>query len=446
MTEPVTSKYSRYFYIIILFFIAFGACYVVLTPPFESPDEFLHLDYINYICKYKELPNQYTDYKNPERFVGQGHQHPLYYVLASLPVYLFTTNGCIEYNHPSGFNKDWKGGTADNNIYGNVFTSQGDKTLFYFLRFLSLLFSAINLYFIYRISLLFFKNTYACLLPVIIAASLPQFQFISGVMNNDSLSNMFATGAIYYLLLVINNPENVKPYLKAAVFAGLGILSKKTAVFILPCALVLMAFVVYKKDKNTSRAIYKNSAYFLIIVLVVSSFVFVRNYILYGEFLAGSMERNTMPQFVELKSLFSYYFVQPFTTGMLNSFIGVFGWMNIPVPKYIEAVYLALLVPGFAVSFYLLKKLKDLKLFFLYLTFASCLAGVIYFNLTFTQYQGRYMFPVLAAVSVIAAAGNQYLFSFIKNLSLRKAVIISGVSVLFIFDIISILMLYTHYN
>lgn len=425
--------------------MSFCVVYVLITPPFESPDEYLHLDYINFVSTYKALPNQYIGIENPDLFIGQGHQHPLYYILMSIPVYLFTAKERIRYEHPSAINKNWIGGLRDRNQYSEVFPNGNEKFLFYFIRFFSTIFSIVNLYFIFKISALFLENTFAKLLPVIIAASLPQFQFISSVINNDAMLNLLVTVSLYYLVIIIKYPRITRFYIYAAIFIATGILVKKTGLFILPCAIVTMIYLSIINHKSDRKIILKNSIFFLMIALIISSFIFLRNYFLYGELLAYTMEKSTMMQFVEVKSLFSYYFIQPFSTGMFNSFIGVFGWMNIPLPRYIEIFYLLFFASGFIYALYMLLRNKDPKMSFLYLTILACLVGIVYFNLTFTQYQGRYMFPVLSAICVVSSYGinnfcNTFKYSFIK-----KYIVVIALVMIFIFDIIGVVTLYNHY-
>lgn len=426
-------------------FAVFSGIYSILTPPFEAPDEFLHIDYINYVAKHGSLPNQFEGVKDPKLFVGQGHQHPLYYVIMAVPVKFFSASGVIAYQHPAANDKNWKGGEKNESAYANVFTNSTDRFLFYMLRFFSILFGIINLYFIYRISALVIENPLYRLIPVIIAAGLPQFQFISAVVNNDSMLNMLSTIGIYYLLIIAVSPAKARNFIAAGIVIGLAILVKKTVLFILPCAVLLLLILTLKKNAGERTQLIKHSAFFIVIVMAVSAFVFIRNYAVYGEFLAGGMEKATMPQFVQERALYSKYFISPFATGMLHSFIGVFGWMNIPVPRYIEAYFALLLAAGIISAFFVMIKSRDLKILFLYLLFAACLGGVIYFNLTFTQYQGRYMFPVLSAICVLTGIGLAKILGMFKNSAAAKYVFSAAAILIFTFDVIGVLTLYNRY-
>lgn len=417
--------------------------YVLITPPFESPDEFLHLDYINYVSKYKSLPNQYEGIKNPQLFIGQGHQYPLYYIITSIPVHLLTESSIIRYNHPSKIDKNWKGGSPDKTIYRNVFLSYDEKSIFYLIRLISVFFSVFNLYFIFKISELISDKKEIFFFSLIIAASIPQFQFISSVINNDSMANLFATISVFYFLHFLKNPLKLKNYIFAALFTGFGIIIKKTILFLIPLAIIIFLFLLIT-NKNR-RILLINSVIFIIIVFFITSFIFLRNYVLYNEFLAGTMEQISMPQFVETKQLFSYYFIQPFSTGFTRSFIGVFGWMNVPLPLYITVFYVFLLGTGLLFSLYKIVKLQEKYLLFLLLSAFICLGGVIYFNLTFTQYQGRYLFPVISAICVLSAFGIIHLLNLFRNEKIKKYVFIFVLALMITFDILSVVTLYNHY-
>src|SRR5436309_1326158 len=64
--------------VLCIYALLHSALYALNNPVFESPDEPDHLTYVNWIASGHWLPNQYDPAEqNPE-----GHQHPLYYVLA----------------------------------------------------------------------------------------------------------------------------------------------------------------------------------------------------------------------------------------------------------------------------------------------------------------------------------------------------------------------------
>jgi hypothetical protein len=88
--------------------VVFAAVFTVLLPPLEAPDEPAHLAYANFIAARGELPNQY----DPERAVyGQGHQAPLYYVVASVLVRAVTDDGQVTVEKAPNAAHQWHGGS-----------------------------------------------------------------------------------------------------------------------------------------------------------------------------------------------------------------------------------------------------------------------------------------------------------------------------------------------
>src|SRR5438105_4538939 len=153
-------KYKIY---VCIYFVFFSLIFAFLIPPFEAPDEQLHLQYINYISKYKTLPDQYEGLRVNEKYVGQGHQHPLYYILTGTLNYLFNSDGVISYNLIPNKNHFWYGGSegkvpAFNHVYNNVFQNSEDRIIFYIIRAFSIIFCLFTILFVFKISRLFFTD------------------------------------------------------------------------------------------------------------------------------------------------------------------------------------------------------------------------------------------------------------------------------------------------
>jgi hypothetical protein len=115
-----------------------------------------------------------------------------------------------------------------------------------------------------------------------------------------------------------------------------------------------------------------------------------------------------------------------FTT-TFHSFWGQFGWMAVPMP---DSTYLLLgLLSGVALLGWLWWRIDRRKLqvassklqgaILLLLLFVLTFGGFIYYNLTFVQHQGRYLFPALIPIGLVVAIGLdhilQKIFGLIKN-------------------------------
>lgn len=440
-----------YLNLIIIYYIIFASLFVFINPVFEAPDEDLHIQYINYVSVYKNLPDQYEGQIFKEKFVGQGHQHPFYYIFTGTVNALFNPdNKLIVNSAPNNLlyseNNKITRYPHYNHIIDNEFPERTDKYFFYFFRFLSVFFGALNLYFIYKISQFVFPDSAWSLFPVLFVATLPQFLFISSAVNNDNLANLLSAVCIFFLFKIVNDNFYCRNYLYLGIFIGIGILTKKTLLFLVPVVILLFIWIILRNRKSKT-ALLKYFSYTFIITLLLSSALFIRNYMVYGEFLGSQMEINTMPQFVEKKSLFSYYFINPFAKELFHSFVGVFGWMNVFLPDIFYKVYIFIFILAVGGVVLFIKNNNDRKPYF-YLSsvvILSCLAGVVYFNLIFTQYQGRYMFPALSAIALVFAIG---LFSLLVQIkvNLIKQIFIS-LFILFVvlIDVFSLFVNYDFY-
>lgn len=439
--------------LVIIYFVAFSASFSFITPVFESPDENLHLQYINYITKYKTLPNQYEGMIDKEKFVGQGHQHPLYYFITGIISYTFNTGNKINVNFKNNKLHIWNGGNIGSvpvfyNIRDDVFASPGEKYTFYLLRILSVIFAAINILFIYKIARLITDNMNFSLFAALIAASLPQFAFISGMINNDNLANLMSTVSLFLIIKILKEGFSLKQIVLLGIALGISVLSKKTLMFLLPGVVLTFLYKSIVIDKEYKDYL-KYMFVILLLTVLITGWYFARNIFLYNDILGTQMEIDTMPTLVDKKSLFSNYFITTFPRGLFISFIGLFGWMNLKPPSYIHFMYIIFGIAsiyGFAKS----KIIKEKYLFntVILMTFFAliCFSGIIYFNLTFTQYQGRYMFPVLSLIVLIFSQGLKYFTGLFSSNLVRKTLTIGVIVILFLFDIICLFESYSFYN
>jgi hypothetical protein len=149
----------------------------------------------------------------------------------------------------------------------------------------------------------------------------------------------------------------------------------------------------------------------LLVALVIVLPWSVRNVMLYGDPTAQSAMRTAVSHLITERSLFSNYFLWHFPLLTFASFIGVFGWANVFLPKWIYlafAAFGAVAAGGVARGWYL-RTIDPRVVRMLVLIVVAVLAVVVYINLMFTQPQGRYLLPALPAVALLAALGLTHL-------------------------------------
>ena len=100
-----------------------------------------------------------------------------------------------------------------------------------------------------------------------------------------------------------------------------------------------------------------------------------------------------------------------FPTVSAQSFVGVFGWMNVYLPRPLYWIFgtLALAVIAGLCRGLLRGRLNARLVGILVILPLLSVASLVQFNLTFTQPQGRYVFPALPAIMTLAAIGLEAL-------------------------------------
>jgi hypothetical protein len=425
-----------------------AAVYALLVPPFELPDEPDHLAYVNFIAARGALPNQY----NPAQAVlREGHQPPLYYALCAVVVRLTQPDRRVDVRPVPHRPPDFVAPEhipIFRHVDMPIFPTRADWMGFYLLRLLSVLMATLNVAIALRLfdrlwnpssprpsppflrgergqgvgrfttpigfarrgefwaDTQVFQGRHAGLplhLAAILLVGLPQFAFISGGITNDNLANLLGTLTLYGLLRLIESPDALRWHAWVGLLLGLGLLTKKSLLALLMGWMLLMAWLLWRGARQR-RYVAKGALIALLVMLAVSGWWLIRNLMLYGDLLGSEMERRTLPALVQEKSLFSRYFLASFWRVTLFSAIGIFGWMNVLLPLWVYALGTGLL---FVALVGLVRGWSGmpLGLRWCWVWVLLQVAGLVWYNLTYSQPQGRLLFPVLSAGLALIAYG-----------------------------------------
>jgi 4-amino-4-deoxy-L-arabinose transferase-like glycosyltransferase len=426
----------------LVFYTLLALLFVYLVPPLEAPDESYHLEYINYVAARGELPNQY----DPGSTVRiQGHQHPLYYLLTGLPLRAFAAEPRTRVTLPDNPAHVWHNGRQfgvplyDHGA-GPAFPSPADRDRFYALRLLSVAFGVANVWLVMRLAALFFPDTPWQLVPPLLVATLPQFVFVSAVVNNDPLANVLATAAIYLAFRVWQEPDRWPGYVGLGVALGLGILTKKTLLFLFPVTALMLAVIVWRRRAAGLGPALGRALLVPLAVLILTGWLFARNQVLYGELLGSEMEKRTLSQLVHEKPLWHPYLWQTLPRAFGLSFVGNFGWLNVFLPSPCYWFYAGL---GLAAVVGLLReligrRLREPMMLFAGLFVLTALSGIVYYNLTFSQSQGRHIFPALSLVGVLTTVGLRAFLATIPLAPVRRLLLAAVLVAPFLIDAVSV--------
>ncbi|MBN1580902.1 MAG: DUF2142 domain-containing protein [Anaerolineae bacterium] len=404
--------------LIVLSYIALGVLYAALTPPWQAPDEPAHYNYVRYLVEQRRFPVlQIGDYDqaylgeithkkfdpalsiDPIRY--EFHQPPLYYLLAAA---LYA-------------------------IFGGALLP---------LRLLSVLLGAGVLIVAYLIGkTLRPAQGWTALGMVAFIAFIPQHIAMAAAVENDTLAELIIALVLLGLIRWLKSPAQsaapARQLVGLGLLIGLGLLTKTTAYVTVPLALLAIALRNWRSRQSFNfQAAIKAAIYLLLPALVLALPWFVRNASIYGglDILGlGRHEQVVVGQprtadFIAEQGALNL--LGRWLTTMFHSFWAQFGWMAVPIDSRIYT-FLALLSGIVALGFCLWwidfgaeKRRWQPSAILLTASGLMTLASVLWYNLSFYQAQGRYLFPALIPLGLAWVIG-------LDNLLNRKNALVVGI-------------------
>ncbi len=408
---------------VVLIFLLFTLLYALFVPVWEAPDEPAH--YIR-IRKLAEPGFALPDYPGPIKTIWsegvlysdyQGAQPPLYYWVATgvlKGLERVTEAPAPEFLFPP-VRSDFRERT-NLFLHPPLRLRQHLNALapVYGLRLFSVLLGAGAVFLIYRIGRAVYPSDPAlALLAGGVAATLPQFNFISGAVGNDPAAALLGAGTLLYLVrgLVTGRPVTARYYLGLGGLLSLGLLVKFNLVFLFPTALL---FILLKHFPNPQSSALEGRGWgrlgtALALTAALPVLLAAAAAVLYpGEF-AGKVRVLYLRLTAVTPYLLGGVKIRHMLRTIYRSFFALFGWMSHPVSGWL---YLAWgLFSAGALLGWLRRSPGGISAAgkgqagLLAAAAGLLFLGVIKNNLLVPQSQGRFLFPALGAVSVLFAGG-----------------------------------------
>ncbi|TAK31923.1 MAG: DUF2142 domain-containing protein [Chloroflexota bacterium] len=272
--------------LILIVYLVLGFTYSVVDPIFEASDEIFHYPVVMQIADGRGLPIQDSRDKT-SLWQQEGSQPPLYYLIAAgITSWIDTgTMDTIMLKNPHA--QIGRPG-AKNNRNMVIHTSeedfpyQGVSLAVHLIRALSILMGAGTVILTYLIALSVVPgNRVLAGLTAALAAFNPMFLFISASVNNDNLTILLCTLALYLILRGMRSRPSWPWALGLGVVTALAALTKLSGLSLLP--LVAFAFASVTAQQNSWRS------FVSWILMAASAFVILdgwwllRNLQLYGD-------------------------------------------------------------------------------------------------------------------------------------------------------------------
>lgn len=382
--------------------------YLVSTPVWEAPDESGHFAYTRHVLRHGEWPLiPGTAEANGEpawREASMAHHPPLYYVLLGATQLALGARDL----HPVARLRppEERSGLSYVHGYDEAGPVSAEVLVFRLLRGWSVLLGLASVGLTFALGRRAFPSRHgvavggACLL-----ATLPAWSAASGVLDNGNLAVPLGLGA---LVLFVDALRSERGLGWRAAFAGtllgLALLTKMTAIALVPVAL-LAAVLVVRRAEPRGRALVALGIGGGITCLVIAPFL-ARNLAWYGELLATSAHHaayaeNAWPEGYAGEAL------RALPARLVRSTVFWAGWGGVDPPTGLvpgALVVLGLALVGWLRSGRVLAE-RPGALLLLVVTSALVLATVVRFNLVFNQPQWRYLFAAAGPAALLVAAG-----------------------------------------
>jgi 4-amino-4-deoxy-L-arabinose transferase-like glycosyltransferase len=393
---------------ILLVYAVVGVLYAVYTPPWQVPDEPAHYNYIRAIAEDGILPvmeqgdydqdylERITDQQDPfppelsiDPLTYEDHQPPLYYLLTA-PVYLLFDGALLPLRLVS--------------------VAAG----------MILLIVAFGL-----IRDLFPGRRFLAIAAIALIAFIPQHVAMTAGVNNDALAEVAVGAALWMAVRYASKEVNGRRFLITwGLILALAVLTKTSAYVALPVALLAVKLRARRQEHSLGWAAEQAGWVFLVAGCLAGAWL-IRNVVIYGlSDPLGLVHHNAVvvgqPRTTEWLTQYGWAeLAEQFLRTTFQSFWGQFGWMGVPLQLgiYLALVlFSALLFTGW-VGWLVDRQRSRLTshqqdgLVVLAASALLTVASYLWYNLTFVQHQGRYLFPALIPLTLGAALGLEWLLS-----------------------------------
>ncbi len=409
--------------IFFIFILIQGVFYVLLVPPWQSPDETHHFGYGALLSKNAKLGSKDHKIVSKEivesmaKFHAWQYQNiprpePMPQTLSELPFYLGIDS--VSEREPLYY--------GINSFILKGFNLSKIIDQFYIIRFLSLLYFFVTVYFLYLSSKLVFRdNIYYIFATVSFVAFLPQFLIISTSVNPVNLAVALGAAFLYVILYSLIKGKKLLALLLGPIIIGLGFFNHRVALFMVPPFVVLW-LIYFVRSLKSKKEIIKIFVMTLIVLLIFIFLFSAAQYFFPDQFKRVVNLSGLKPRIYEVNEFGKY--ISPGTSRSLSSFLdGSFktfwffaGWLRF---GYHLDIYSVLKLICF---FSILGLFRYLYLYFsrrkysMDMNFSSFLiliaAGLpIIFGAIIRYYptsivaQGRYVYPAISALAILFILG-----------------------------------------
>ncbi|MGB9911233.1 MAG: hypothetical protein ACPLKP_01365 [Microgenomates group bacterium] len=421
-------KNNKFFILILIIWTLWVTHWAWVLPYNMAPDECLHFKTAKFFQEEKRLP---VAGKEKITVIREKDCQGTTYIETPFLNYIITAI-FINFKGLVKIERDYLAGRMSSVFFGIIF---------------------VVLYYLF-LKKFFLKNTFIVYSTLVSTIFIPQVTYIFAYINQEAYSLASSVFLILISLIFYQlSKEKIKEK-KYWVLLGLSLalhfFSKTNfwLLFLIPLLFLGVRFWQVRK------LYFQNLLIISLIPLFLSGWFFMRNWLIYKDFLGiKTYQEITKANFVSRTfnqagwTVYDVLFKSKWIEETLSSFYGRFGYMTIEIDPVMQWIFRGFLFLGLVG---LIEKLTEKKkiiiwegnnLFYLLFTIliplniAFSLWNSLYFDF---QNQGRYLFPVLIPIMVLA---NMGIFNLVKDKNIQKNLTIAIITGSIILNLWSFLYL-----
>jgi len=266
--------------VILALFVILATAYSVIVPLGEAPDEVPHFTYIRYLAEHHRLPVGAEEH--------EGFQPPLYYLIgAASTFWIDTSDYAIRANGDYSFTDDLPPFNLLLHTTQESFPYHGWALAWHLLRLLSVAMGATTVWATYWIAReIFPKDKYIAVGAAAFNAFLPQFLFISGVINNDNLAACLSALMLLVTVKILRGARGYRHFLFLGTLTALGVMAKASLINFYAIILLVIGIVLWQEGRGLKLSLRRGLALAVVCLLpflALAAWWFVRNQLLYRD-------------------------------------------------------------------------------------------------------------------------------------------------------------------
>jgi len=321
--------------------LVLGIIYIIIIPPWQSPDEPTHFEYVKVLA---EGDPPWDPHPSPELqekiIVSLDHYDYWRYLLVEKPDPLPTTFKVTPFLFmaPSQIGKNppiyyWLA-----SLVLRLTSNLSIKAEFYRLRALSLLFSILTVVFVWACAAeIFGKFSPLCPAAAGITALLPQFMVIGTSVSPDPCVNFFGTGAIYLILRFQRRGYTIFRIIFLLLWHGIGVLVNYKFVILLgalPGVVLIHLYLRQPRTYSFKKLLFCSGVVIVMLLISYAGMAWYFPRIARLFVIRTNILYSTISTYFQSKTSFPPGYWPWFSLEVFKSFWLKYGWLTYELPLF----------------------------------------------------------------------------------------------------------------